>query len=55
MIHRTVLGLMLVGLYGCGLKAPLYFPPTDTVDKKEQRCQLTTTLSSFVQTRLSRG
>ncbi|MGL9769407.1 MAG: LPS translocon maturation chaperone LptM [Sodalis sp. (in: enterobacteria)] len=40
---RVALGFMLLELYGCGLKGPLYFP---TADKIEQDNQLTTTLLS---------
>ncbi|WP_041867712.1 LPS translocon maturation chaperone LptM [Sodalis glossinidius] len=42
-LRRAALGLMLLGLYGCGLKGPLYFPPAD---KSEQKRQLMTTRSS---------
>lgn len=42
-LRRAALVLMLLGLYGCGLKGPLYFPPAD---KSEQKHQLTTTPSS---------
>ncbi|MFT4463717.1 MAG: LPS translocon maturation chaperone LptM [Sodalis sp. (in: enterobacteria)] len=45
-LRRAALGLMLLGLYGCGLKGPLYFPPADKADKSEQKHQLTTTPSS---------
>lgn len=42
-LRRVVLGVLLLGLYGCGLKGPLYFPPeTKTADKPT----LTTTQSS---------
>lgn len=36
-LRRVALGLMLLGLYGCGLKGPLYFPPADKADKSEQK------------------
>lgn len=42
-LRRAALGLMLLALYGCGLKGPLYFPPADKADKSAQNHQLTTT------------
>ncbi|WP_187202573.1 LPS translocon maturation chaperone LptM [Sodalis-like endosymbiont of Proechinophthirus fluctus] len=45
-LHNAALGLMLLGLYGCGLKGSLYFQPVEKADKREQKCQLMTTPSS---------
>lgn len=45
-LRRAALVLILLGLYGCGLKGPLYFPPADKADKSKQKHQLKTTLSS---------
>ncbi|MGP4123853.1 MAG: LPS translocon maturation chaperone LptM [Sodalis sp. (in: enterobacteria)] len=42
-LRRAASGFMLLGIYGCGLKGSLYFPPTENADKSEQKHQLTTT------------
>lgn len=40
-LHLIILGLILLGLYGCGLKGPLYFP----LKEGEQKHQMTPTPS----------
>lgn len=41
-LHLIILGLILLGLYGCGLKGPLYLP---LMEEGEQKHQMTPTRS----------
>ncbi|TCV93710.1 LPS translocon maturation chaperone LptM [Biostraticola tofi] len=35
-LRRITLAMLLLGLYGCGLKGPLYFPPEEKAADKPQ-------------------
>ncbi|CUX96983.1 hypothetical protein TPER_HE00030 [Candidatus Hoaglandella endobia] len=45
-LRRTVLVVILLELYSCGLKGPLYFRDTGKADKIQEKFQLKTTRSS---------
>ncbi|UDG80066.1 lipoprotein [Candidatus Steffania adelgidicola] len=42
-LRYIIVRLIILGLYGCGLKGPIDFPVIEKTDKREQQRHLTST------------